>query len=449
MSILYGVFHILLRKEKFFKLNRRLLIAILIFSAMIPLTYIPEIYTPDISIEIEEPTYVETQPADYTQTIESKVKTQIIKENKTYSISSITIVGTLYIFGLMLSLILSIVGISRTISLIRKSKKIKKDGYSLLLLDKEIPAFSFGKNIVISKTDYQSNKQEILTHEEAHVRHMHSLDLLLLEVVKIIYWFNPLVYIMTRNLKEIHEYQADEYTINNGIDAINYQKLIIKKCVGYEQFALANSFHHCQIKKRIAMINKKQTGKACKLKAAAFIPVACMLLMSFSNTPEKKEIDSFLSVEKISIPTKNIQTNKYGKTQDLVYSKGMCILINKNSYLWEEGNVYNINDTYLTNTFIKYKDYSKADNKTKKFFKPININGKRIMVSTAEIRIEYKKAAIKTYNLLINKIDKTVLNLRNNFSKKIFDKAYADLSVKERKEMNLLIPMEVISVGLN
>ena len=304
MSILYGVFHILLRKEKFFKLNRRLLIAILIFSAVIPLTYMPEIYTPDISIEIEEPVsivtipnttnietaaHVETQLAKYTQNIEPIVRTHIIKEDKTYSISSITIVGTLYLFGLMLSLILSIVGISRTISLIRKPKKVKKDGYSLLLLDKEIPAFSFGKNIVISKTDYQSNKQEILTHEEAHVRHMHSLDLLLLEVVKIVYWFNPLVYIMTRNLKEIHEYQADEYTINNGIDAINYQKLIIKKCVGHEQFALANSFHHCQIKKRIAMINKKQTGKAWKWKAAAFIPVACLLLMSFSNTLEKKD----------------------------------------------------------------------------------------------------------------------------------------------------------------
>ena len=462
MSILYGVFHVLLGKEDFFKLNRRLLITIIIFSGLIPLTYMPKIYNPDISVEVKEevpeitvsrvvntgiPSVVETQLDDYTSEIESIDVTETEEDNSSYNISLMDIVGTLYLLGLIFSLILSIVGISKTVSLIRRSSKIKKNGYSLLVLDKAISAFSFGRYIVISKTDYENNKEEILTHEEAHVRHMHSLDLLFLEVVRIIYWFNPLVYLITRNLKEIHEYQADKYTINNGIDAMNYQRLIIKKCVGHEQFALANSFNYCQIKKRIAMINKKQTSRVWKWKAAAIVPVACMLLMSFSNTIEKsEEINSVVkNTEKqwTESDFKKVPSDFYKEVKNY-----RMIFIGVDD---EHGT--SIHPKYSSKTFPESKmetilaraiDYELADEKSRVLFNSVKVNGKKMMVSNCVFIVNRdKKADYKDYQRALNIVGNKINNIRNKYANKLFNAEFSELKGDDQKAIERLIPMEV------
>jgi biopolymer transport protein ExbD len=122
---------------------------------------------------------------------------------------------------------------------------------------------------------------------------------MLLETIKIIFWFNPLVYRLTNDLKEIHEFQADDCTLNQGIDATKYQLLIIQKCVGHQKFALANSFNHCQIKKRIAMMNKQKTSNSRRWKVATFLPLLALLLMAFGRTGEKVP-------EKVNVPEKII-----------------------------------------------------------------------------------------------------------------------------------------------
>ena len=103
-----------------------------------------------------------------------------------------------------------------------------------MIVNDDIPAFSFKRHILISQQDYETNSEAILTHELSHIRQGHFYDLMLMELVKIIYWFNPLVYRMDSDLKEIHEFQADEHTLNSGIDATKYQLLIIQKCVGHQ-----------------------------------------------------------------------------------------------------------------------------------------------------------------------------------------------------------------------
>jgi len=130
-----------------------------------------------------------------------------------------------------------------------------------------------------------------------------------MELVKIIYWFNPLVYRMDSDLKDIHEFQADEHTLNSGIDATKYQLLIIQKCVGQQQFALANSFNHCQIKNRITMMNKSKTNKAWCWKVATFLPLLALLLMAFGKrgeiVPEKRSLP-----EKVITPEVIVQKQK-------------------------------------------------------------------------------------------------------------------------------------------
>jgi len=155
-----------------------------------------------------------------------------------------------------------------------------------MIVNDDIPAFSFKRHILISQQDYETNSEAILTHELSHINQGHFYDLFLLEMVKIIYWFNPLVYRIDSDMKEIHEFLADEHTLNSGIDATKYQLLIIQKCVGHKQFALANSFNHCQIKNRITMINKSKTNKAWCWKVATFLPLLALLLMAFGKRGE-------------------------------------------------------------------------------------------------------------------------------------------------------------------
>ena len=170
----------------------------------------------------------------------------------------------------------------------------------------DIPAFSFRRRILISRNDYDTNAEAILTHELSHIRHGHFYDLMLMEIVKIIYWFNPLIYRMGRDLKDIHEFQADEHTLNSGVDSTKYQLLIIQKCVGHQSFALANSFNHCQIKKRITMMNKSKTSKAWCWKVATFLPLLALLLMAFGKRGEIVTNNSSLPVSVVA-PSEPVQ----------------------------------------------------------------------------------------------------------------------------------------------
>jgi beta-lactamase regulating signal transducer with metallopeptidase domain len=209
-------------------------------------------------------------------------------------ISTKTILLIVYLGGVFISFFLFVYRIISVLVLFRKSRKTELNGIRIMIVNEDIPAFSFKRHILISRQDYETNSEAILTHELSHIKQRHFYDLFLLEMVKIIYWFNPLVYRIDSDMKEIHEFQADEHTLNSGIDATKYQLLIIQKCVGHKQFALANSFNHCQIKNRITMMNKSKTNKAWCWKVATFLPLLALLLMAFGKrgeiVPEKRSL---------------------------------------------------------------------------------------------------------------------------------------------------------------
>jgi hypothetical protein len=175
---------------------------------------------------------------------------------------------------------------------------------------------------------------------------------MLMELVKIIYWFNPLVYRMDRDLKEIHEFQADEQTLNSGIDATKYQLLIIQKCVGPQRFALANSFNNCQIKKRINMMNKSKTSKAWRWKVATFLPLLALLLMAFGkrgeNVPEKINLTEKI----IAHPSVNQKQNEQFKQKIEIKKDGSPEKVQAMI------TGYKMNDTIKMADFLKLSEIS-------------------------------------------------------------------------------------------
>jgi biopolymer transport protein ExbD len=333
MCVLYLVFRTLMRKQTFFKLNRLILLSIVLFSVIIPFVHLPQTIQPAISfqlapvaeqIDVHDLSLAKEVPLTGKEGAGLPMETT----SRQFKISWPQVLQTIYLSGLFVALLASMTGFLRILLLFRKVPVISRDGFRLLIAPDDIPAFSLGRYLFISKRDFETNGDTILTHEQAHFRYGHFYDLLLLEVVKIIYWFNPVIYWLIRELKAIHEFQADDSTINNGIDATKYQLLIIQKCVGHQRFALANSFNHCQIKKRITMMNKQKSNKAWKWKAAAFLPMLALLLMAFGrtgeNVPAKENV-----LEKIIAPPEIVQNQKKQTSQIIEIRKDGNYIDNK------------------------------------------------------------------------------------------------------------------------
>ena len=147
---------------------------------------------------------------------------------------------------------------------------------------KEKP-FSWFHWVVVSEDDLDDGAREILIHETAHARAGHSWDIVLADAVIIMQWFNPLAWIMKNSLKDIHEFEADEAVINSGINAKQYQLLIIKKAVGARLYSIANSFNHSLTKKRITMMCKEKSKKWRCAKALYIVPVAAIAALAFTT----------------------------------------------------------------------------------------------------------------------------------------------------------------------
>jgi len=310
IGVFYLLFRLLMRKETSFAVNRATLLTIVAASVIVPLVQLPQLMQTPVHVELipefsENKIQIQNLPAPENAT-SFEVQQPVGEPTSTAKELTIpleTLLRYFYLAGVLVALLLFIRNVIQIFMLSRKATVQQMDGYRLLIVDREVPSFAFGRSVVISQTDYEAHGQAILAHEQAHIRQNHFVDLLLLELVRIIHWFNPAVYALIGDLKEIHEFQADEQTLHSGIDAKQYQLLIIQKGVGPRRFALANSFNHCRIKKRITMMNKSKISKAWRWKVATFLPLLALLLMAFGNRSEKIPV-------KENVPEKVIETPK-------------------------------------------------------------------------------------------------------------------------------------------
>ncbi len=157
------------------------------------------------------------------------------------------------------------------------------EGISLRVHNGKEKPFSWFRWVVVSEDDLGDGAREILIHETAHARAGHSWDIVLADAVIIMQWFNPLAWIMKNGLKDIHEFEADEAVINSGVNARQYQLLIIKKAVGARLYSIANSFNHSLTKKRITMMCKEKSKKWRCAKALYIVPVAAIAALAFTT----------------------------------------------------------------------------------------------------------------------------------------------------------------------
>ena len=298
LVVFYLFYRLLLSRETFHRFNRVALLSILLLSCLLPL----------VEVTVEEQTEVHQTMmtleqwlmlADMMNTADA---TDLQVEEVT--VTWIQVALLVYLAGILLFALRNGYSLLKLGGLLKFGRKENLSKYidegekvTLIVHDRDIAPFSWMKYIVISKKDLDENGREILIHELAHIQNRHSWDLLVADICIFFQWFNPASWLLKQELQNIHEYEADETVIEKGVDAKQYQLLLIKKAVGTRLYSMANSFNHSSLKKRITMMLKEKSSPWARLKYLYVLPLAAIAITAFARPEVSTELDEISAVK--------------------------------------------------------------------------------------------------------------------------------------------------------
>ena len=291
LSVFYLFYRLWLGKETFHRFNRMVLIGLILVAFVIPSLkvsqnfHLPQIEQVFERLNIpEEETEHEHDLQKMEQVTTTTLHTQLEKERSDFTILTLGNLGFLYLGGALLLLLRYIFSIACIYRLIRNSeKKCWKGKIRLVVHQQNVAPFSWRHYIVLSRQDLEEYGEEIIAHEYAHIMHKHFRDLLLAEICLLFQWFNPAMWLFRKELKTVHEFEADESVLKAGIDAKKYQLLLIQKTVGTRLYSMVNSFDHSSLKKRITMMLKKKSNPWKLSKYLIVFPLAAITAVLFAR----------------------------------------------------------------------------------------------------------------------------------------------------------------------
>nr|WP_299074106.1 M56 family metallopeptidase [uncultured Allomuricauda sp.] len=201
---------------------------------------------------------------------------------------------------------------------IKNNPKIKQNFITKVLLREKMPPHTFFSFIFLNKTNFESNAipKEILTHEETHARQYHSIDVLFIELLQVVFWFNPLIYLFKKSIKLNHEFLADRSVIDEERNTVNYQNTLLsylshESLKKYQSTGISNAINYSSIKKRFTIMKKRTSKKAVFLRAFLLLPLCAILLYGFSEI-KYVEKDSSSSPNSNQNPTQPSEIIKSG-----------------------------------------------------------------------------------------------------------------------------------------
>ena len=300
LAAFYLFYRLLLSRETFHRFNRVALLSILLLSCLLPLVEV----TVEKQTEVHQTMMTLEQwlmLADMMNTAEA-----MDLQAEEVTVTWIQVALLVYLAGILFFALRNGYSLLKLGGLLKSGRKENLSKYTgdgekvtLIVHEHDIAPFSWMKYIVIWKKDLDENGREILIHELAHIQNRHSWDLLVADICIFFQWFNPASWLLKQELQNIHEYEADETVIEKGVDAKQYQLLLIKKAVGTRLYSMANSFNHSKLKKRITMMLKEKSNPWAKLKYLYMLPVAAIAVTAFAR-PEISETAEEISAVKVN-----------------------------------------------------------------------------------------------------------------------------------------------------
>lgn len=352
LSLLYCGYLVFLRHETFHRFNRFILLSTLLLSLTLPLVKVrkPVHNTQSATTTSKERKgllYMPITRVYYPPSWREEIGKNISNRESLWN--------DLYVMGLAFMSVLFVFRIIVLLSFMRGGLlHSDKRGNTIILKNGNFSPFSIFHYIVMSVHDYEQNRKLILLHEQEHIRCGHTYDLLLMEAVRIIQWFNPFVWLLARDLQAVHEYEADKAVIQQGIDAKQYQQLLVVKSVGNRLQPFANSLRRGSLKKRINMMYQKKSHRRMMLKALFVIPVVATSMVAFAQPQEAVSFhDNIIVSNKKNLPEKPLvefSTNKKSHKGPRCYytvnlGTGVCVEHNGHVYVEEKRFRYAFNAT--------------------------------------------------------------------------------------------------------
>ena len=298
LAAFYLFYRLLLSRETLHRFNRMALLGVLLLSAVVPL----------IEVSTEQPTGV----GQGMLTLEEwlvlseampEVSSAPVEEARTVwplVLLAVYGVGVLFFLGRNL---LSLIRLGQLLRGTRREDihRYVADAPRILLFvhERGIAPFSWMRYIVIARKDLEEDGRPILLHELAHIRCGHSWDLLLADLCCFVQWFNPAAWLLKQELQAVHEYEADEAVLRAGVNAREYQLLLIKKAVGTRLYSMANSLNHSKLKKRITMMQRRKSNPWARAKLLYVLPLAAVAVAAFAR-PEVSGVSNELSAAKVT-----------------------------------------------------------------------------------------------------------------------------------------------------
>lgn len=304
LAVFYLFYKLLMSRDTFHRFNRFALLGLLVLSSLLPL----------VEASVNSPAAVQETMLTLEQLL-LMADIQPEGESMAAATPSATVLWLraallVYLTGIVFFIVRNLCSLARLDRLIRQGKREALDSYlpdrkeknvRLVVHDHDIAPFSWMHWIVIARKDLEENGREILIHELAHIRNRHSWDLLLADLCIFVQWFNPAAWLLKQELQNIHEYEADETVLREGVNARNYQMLLIKKAVGTRLYSMANSFNHSSLKKRITMMLKEKSNPWARAKYLYILPLAALAVTAFAR-PEVSAVADEISAVKVIAP---------------------------------------------------------------------------------------------------------------------------------------------------
>ena len=314
LAVFYLFYKLLMSRDTFHRFNRFALLGLLVLSSVLPLV--------EVSVNRPVPmheTMLTLEQLLLLADVESAGGEVATVQPATALWVRVALWG--YLAGIVFFAVRNLWSLGRLGALLRRGRLERVSDYlpgrgehvRMVVHDRDIAPFSWMRYIVISRKDLAESGREILIHELAHIRNRHSWDLLLADLCIFVQWFNPAAWLLKRELQTIHEYEADDTVLREGVDAKNYQMLLIKKAVGTRLYctrlySMANSFNHSSLKKRITMMLKEKSNPWARAKYLYVLPLAALAVTAFAR-PEVSAVTDEISNAKVNDLVASVKVN--------------------------------------------------------------------------------------------------------------------------------------------
>lgn len=356
LILFYVGYKFLLSHETFFHFNRKILLTGMLACMLLPLIKVRTETTGIIQrpmIQLEKIMTEEEFPLSFAASNETIIS-PISAGKQNLPVSFAHLLALIFVTGCFISLCMLIRSHISLYLLIKSGRKVRRGSNTFVLLDSPVIPFNYGPYIILSEKDYHDCPDIILTHELAHYQFYHSFDIILVELLILLQWFNPFVRLLKKEIRKVHEFQADSEVLKTGVDTTNYQLLLVKKAVVFRPYTFANNFNNNKLKIRFTMMTKKKSNRWARLKFLLLLPLAALSMYAFARPEVTRQLEQIIRSEDITISSSNQNfTPEFFETELNRYISELG-----GNTSWTSAEKYNFlaGKTNVVNLFINAKD---------------------------------------------------------------------------------------------